>query len=197
MVVWRILLLGYSWVGTTPCAEAKLHCCFFWDKSIFGVIAFSDSQSLSISVGCLDDTLASNRSPRVIMIVWCFREYFIQAPVRSYTSAIDILRWYSVVDTIYREERTEQLPCVLWVLILLRILSEALFIFFSISPELIRGFYWLGPRVNLPGLHHDRIQCLSARGWVPIATLSQLLDAFRQFWSVFLSATISVSNGSG
>jgi len=39
-----------------------------------------------------------------------------------------------------------------WVVILIRILSEAVFIFFFISPELIRGFYWLGLRVNLPVL---------------------------------------------
>ena len=39
-----------------------------------------------------------------------------------------------------------------WVLIPIRILSEALFIFF-ISPEFIRGFYWLRPRVNFPVLH--------------------------------------------
>jgi len=37
-------------------------------------------------------------------------------------------------------------------LILLRIMSEAVFILFFISPELIRGFYWSGPRVTLPVL---------------------------------------------
>jgi len=37
--------------------------------------------------------------------------------------------------------------------IVVHILSEALFIFFFISLEFIRGFYWLEPRVNLPVLH--------------------------------------------
>jgi len=60
-----------------------------------------------------------------------------------------------LIDTIYWEQRAEQLPCVLWVLILLRILSEALFIFFFISPELIGGVYWLGLRVNVLVLQFD------------------------------------------
>ena len=52
---------------------------FVIDKSILRVVAFLDSQSLSISAGCWDDTLASDRSLRVIAIVWWFRGYLFQA----------------------------------------------------------------------------------------------------------------------
>jgi len=41
VVIQRILLLGYSWVGTTPSVEAKLFCCFLrqvdtWSRCILG-----------------------------------------------------------------------------------------------------------------------------------------------------------------
>jgi hypothetical protein len=42
VVVKRISLLGYSQVGTTPSAEAKLLCCFLLDKSILGIVALED-----------------------------------------------------------------------------------------------------------------------------------------------------------
>jgi hypothetical protein len=42
-----------------------------------------------------------------------------------------------------------------WVVILLRILSEALIILLFTSPEVIRGFYRLELRVDLPVLHGD------------------------------------------
>jgi len=41
-----------------------------------------------------------------------------------------------------------------WVVILIHILSEALIILIFTSPEVIRGFYWLGLTVDLPVLHY-------------------------------------------
>lgn len=61
--------------------------------------------------------------------------------------------------------------------ILIRILSEALFLFFLISPEPIRGFYSLGPRVNLPVLQFGK--------WV-LATIPPLIfrnDYQSAFWT--------------
>ena len=47
-----------------------------------------------------------------------------------------------------------------WVLILIRIRSKALFIFFLVSPELIRGYYYLRPRVYLPGKSLPTRRCI-------------------------------------
>jgi len=124
------------------------------DNSICRVIAFLDSQSSIISAGCWDNTLPSDSSARAITIVWWFQGCFFRALLKSCTSALQILRWDSLVDTIHRDQRLEQSLRVVWVLILICIPSEALFIiFFFISLEFIRGFHWLGPRVNLPVLH--------------------------------------------
>jgi len=157
---------GSAWLGgdsEDPPARILIsqHYSFCWgeitllfpiDKSLVGGFVSLDSRSSSISASLWDDTLASGRSPGVITIVWWFRAYFFQALLKSRTSAIHIIEWYSVVHTIYRDQRFEQSPCVLGVFILIQILSQALFIFFFISLEFIRGFYWLGPRVNLPVL---------------------------------------------
>jgi len=155
VVIQRILLLEYLWVSTTPSAEAKLLCCFCWNKSILGVIALWDSRSSSISAGHWDDPLASVGSPRVITIVWWwwFRGYFIQAVLELWTSAYWELK--KILFSQYYLSGTENWTVTLlsWVSILIHFLSKVLFIFFIISPELIWGFHWLKLRVNLPVLH--------------------------------------------
>jgi len=123
---------------TFCCGETTL--LFPIDKSLLEVIVLLDSWSSSISGSCWDDTLASDGSLSVIMRVWWCRGYFFQALLKLCTSAIDISRQYSLVNTVYWNQRSEQLPRVLGVLTLIHIQSEALCIIFVISPEFIRDF---------------------------------------------------------
>ena len=116
VVIQRILLLGYSWVGTTPSAEAKLLCCIFWDKSILGVVAFLDCRSWRISAGCWDDTAAFVRSPRDIMIVWWSRGYIFQDLLELCTSAYWWLKMLLLGRYYPPDQRPEQSPHIFWVL---------------------------------------------------------------------------------
>ena len=99
---------------------------------------------------------------------WWFGGYFFQALLKSCTSQIEILRRYSLLDTIYQDQRSEQSPRIPWVLILILIRSEAFFVFCFIHPELIRGFYWSGPMVNLPVLHSQVLLFLACSSRVNI-----------------------------
>jgi len=142
VVVWNIILLGYSLVGTTSSAEAKLLCCLILDKSILEVVVLEDSQSLVICASCWDDTRQVWR-----MFTSCRK---LLSHVHQYTDIVKmiLLSWYYLFGT--ENTTVTLLP---WVEIPLCILSEALIILLFICPEVIRGFYWLELRVDLLVLH--------------------------------------------
>ena len=119
-----------------------------------------------------------------------------QALVESCTSAIYILRRYFGVNSIYQDQRLEKSPPVLWVLILICILSEALFIFFFISPEYIGGFYWFQPRVNLLVL--QAVCCIVS--WQPCTSIRLyshpmaccFISLLLQCWQTIINCASSV-----
>jgi len=101
---------------------------FVRDKSILGVVASLDSWSSSISADCWDDTFESSLG-RYSWVMY-FSNWYLEMILFS--------RYYQL-----EAENRIVSWCPFGVAILIRILSEALFIFSFISPEFIMGFYWL------------------------------------------------------